>query len=329
MSSEENLRRDPHLGATSPTCFDDIWCRHFLLTHQNADGGWGYHPGASSGVEVTSWALIALGSHAEDASAREASERGRDWLLKAQLADGSWPAFPGQTEGCWTTSLASRALQVLGAAPEAVVRGRDWLLRAWPAEGGIWWRLVRRWRGHEVVRQDSSLRGWSWTPHTASWVEPTAHALLFLNTLPPELLSPLAEKRRLLAERMLYDRMCPGGGWNSGNPLVYGVAGLPRIGPTSWALLALARFPERPEIQLSLDWLERAARNARGPASLAVASYCLATYGRRVETLGRNLAELYRHNRFFDNLLTAAWTALALGDAEQRSGGTQEEGVPR
>lgn len=77
-----------------------------------------------------------------------------------------------------------------------------------------------------MVRQDSRLRGWNWTPGTASWVEPTAHALLLLRMLPPETLPSPAARGRQLAEQMLFDRMCPGGGWNSGNPLIYGVAGV-------------------------------------------------------------------------------------------------------
>ncbi len=145
-------------------------------------------------------------------------------------------------------------------------RGLDWLLEAWPAEGTLWWRLrqsfisLPRW----LARTARCAAGIG-RPGTASWVEPTAHALLFLRSLPPELLPPQAAKRRQLAERMLFDRMCPGGGWNSGNPLVYGVAGVPRIGPTAWALLALRDHSERAEIQMSLAWLEGAyGGNSRG-----------------------------------------------------------------
>jgi len=100
---------------------------------------------------------------------------------------------------------------------------------------------------------------------TASWVEPTAHALLFLRSLPAKMYSSQGAKRRQLAERMLYDRICPGGGWNSGNPLVYGVAGVPRVGPTVWALLALRDDAERAEIQMSLDWLQGAYGTIHGP----------------------------------------------------------------
>ena len=203
-------------------------------------------------MEATAWALLSPCVIAKGADGRCVT-RARDWLLGAQRADGSWPAFPGQPQGCWVTSIAAHALLRQGGAQNAV--GARPALAPEGVAG----------RGHPLVaaapdpisfplaRQDSSLRGWSWTPGTASWVEPTAHALLFLRSLPAEMLPPQAAKRRQLAERMLFDRMCPGGGWNSGNPLVYGVAGVPRIGPTAWALLALRDHAERAEIQMSLD----------------------------------------------------------------------------
>jgi hypothetical protein len=115
---------------------------------------------------------------------------------------------------------------------------------------------------------------------------------------------------------MLYDRMCPGGGWNSGNPLVYGVAGVPRVGPTAWALLALREDAEREEIQMSLDWLEGAYGTIHGAASLALAHRCLAAYGRRTPPLAPALGKLYPQNRFFENVLTHAWIILALREEE-------------
>ena len=240
--------------------------------------------------------------------------RGARVAAEAQRADGSWPSFPGQPQGCWVTSVASQALHLQGGAQNAVQRGLEWLLKAWPAEGAVWWRLRQTLFPSRVVRQDISLRGWSWTPGTASWVEPTAHALGFLRSLPPETLPPAAAKRRQLAERMLFDRMCPGGGWNSGNPLVYGVGGVPRIGPTAWALLALRDHSGRAEIQMSLQWLEGAYGAIHGAASLAMAHRCLAAYGRRVPPLAPALAEPYSHNHFFGNVLTIAWVILALNE---------------
>ena len=288
----------------------------FLVTNQNSDGGWGFHPGSTSAVEATAWALPAL------ASSRKAPEqvctRARDWLLATQLADGSWPAFPGQPRGCWVTSIAARALLRQGGSHDAVGQALYWLVKAWPAEGALWWRLRQALFPARLARQDNSLRGWSWTPGTASWVEPTAHALMFLYAVPAKTLPPSASKRRQLAERMLFDRMCPGGGWNSGNPQVYGVAGIPRVGPTAWALLALQDHADRAEVQSSLRWLEGAYNRIQGGASLALAHLCLRAHGRSLPSLSPALGELYSRNRFFENILTVAWVTLAL--SEEKSG---------
>ena len=313
LSEMPNLgSRNRDTGQKTVTQLQESYCLEFLLTSQNSDGGWGYHPAAPSAVEATAWALLAFVTSRRGEPPARVCARARDWLLQAQRADGSWPPYPGQPQGCWVTSVASHALHLQGGAQKAVERGLHWVLNAWPAEGSVWWRLRQSLFPSRVARQDTSLRGWNWTPGTASWVEPTAHALVFLRSLPPEMLPPKAAKRRQLAKRMLYDRMCPGGGWNSGNPLVYGAAGVPRIGPTAWALLALQHDSARVEIQMSLQWLQGAYGGIHGAASLALAHRCLAAYGRPVSPLAPALDELYAHNRFFENVLTMAWAALAL-----------------
>ena len=281
------------------------------------------------------------------------------WLGDAQLPDGSWPAFVGQRQGCWVTALACMALQewssanpfssVRGSSNQApdppgsglawghsslvtrhpsldessdrVARGLRWLCKTWPAEGNFWWQFRRRFRKQGlVVRQDSSLRGWSWTPGTASWVEPTSYALIAFNRSPKKLHPHKASRRHELAVRMLYDRMCPEGGWNSGNPLVYGVAGKPRVGPTVWALLALQVYRDRPENRKSVDWLEHVYPHIRGPGSLVLAHFCLKTYERPVPPLEPTLSELWQKNAFFDNPLVMAWAAIALGSNSMANG---------
>jgi len=293
-------------------------CRDFLITNQNADGGWGFHPDSPCAVEPTAWAVLALVSRPFGPLQVEACARASNWLLRAQRSDGSWPPFPGHPLGCWVTSVASGALLLQGGAESAVERGLRWVVNSWPAEGTLWWRLRQAVFPSRLARQDSALRGWNWTPGTASWVEPTAQTLIFIGTLPPTLLSAQAVKRRNLGEHMLLDRMCPDGGWNSGNPLIYGVAGVPRIGPTAWALLALRAHSHRPEIQASLAWLERAYGTIRGGASLAVAHRCLAAFGLRVPPLAPALEKLYAPNSFFQNVLTMAWVTLALSEEAAR-----------
>lgn len=303
------IERSPDT-VSGDTCLLQQLYLPFLFEAQNADGGWGYRCGGQSSVEATSWVLLALlGIHPSSPCLRA----GVRWLRECQLRDGSWPSFAGQPRGCWVTAPASLALYTYGDSSDHVARALLWLSEAWPVEGSIWRRIAAKFlRQERVVRQDASLRGWSWTPGTASWVEPTSCALIALRHIPEELHPREAVRRRRLAERMLYDRMCPGGGWNSGNPLVYGTAGVPRIGPTVWALLALQDNRDRSENCQSLDWLERAYSQIQGPGSLALAHLCLKVYGRSVPALAPSLAVLNSNNQFLGHTLVAAWAAIAL-----------------
>jgi len=296
----------------------------FLLEAQNPDGGWGYRRGGQSAVEPTSMVLLALLGLREVRLPDSSSARlldstlpltgaGVRWLRACQLPDGSWPSFAGQPCGCWVTAMAGLALYAHRDSQARVARGLQWLSKSWPVEGRIWRRIsLKLLRRGNVARQDESLRGWNWTPGTASWVEPTSCALIAFRHIPEELHPRDAVRRRALAERMLYDRMCPGGGWNSGNPLVYGAAGVPRIGPTVWALLALQDYRDRPENRLSLEWLEQAYAQIQGPGSLALAHLCLLLYNRPVPALAPTLAALNSHNQFLGNTMVAAWAAVAL-----------------
>ena len=302
----------PIWGEEEPGSFREEVCLPMLRKSQNQDGGWGYRPQSRSRTEPTSWALIALRSLPQPDPWREVLDRGTEWLLQTQLADGGWPSDPDEKQGSWCTSLALLALQSPAADLRAVSQGLEWLRRTWPAEGGFWWRC-RYWlqRRPQLVRQNFALRGWNWTPGTSSWVEPTSYALLALESR-PEIADRRLLRRRKLGEAMLLDRMCPGGGWNAGNPLVYGVAGNPAVGPTAWALLALRSERSRTEIIQSLDWLESAAGAIFGPASLALAHLCLGTFGRKTAPLEPLLRHSYESNRFLDDVLTFAWTTLAL-----------------
>ncbi len=285
-----------------------------MLRTQNADGGWGFRAGASSSVEATSWSLLGLVGLRSARELDACCQRALAWTGKAQLDDGSWPAYPGQPHGCWVTSLAGLALLAHNDEAERVAHGATWLCNSWPGEGGWWWRLRHRlFAKPGTVRQDFSLRGWSWTPGTSSWVEPTSLALLLLKGIPEGRRPPLAPKRIGLAEAMLYDRMCLSGGWNCGNPLVYGVPGEPAVTPTVLALMALKSHPERSENRQSLDWLESTYPRLQGPGSLALAHLCLTVCGRPAPE--PELDSLYRTNQFLGNTVVLAWAAMALGPA--------------
>jgi hypothetical protein len=196
-----------------------------------------------------------------------------------------------------------------------VAAGLRWICQDWPRDLSLLQRAIRKIslrKEKEIVSQDVSLRGWGWTPHTASWVEPTAFALLAFDQANPELLPHEAVRRSKLAKALLYDRMCPGGGWNCGNPLVYGVPGDPLVEPTVWALLALRDDPNRRENLQSLEWLENNLSRILSARSLALAKLCWDVYERNWPAHVATFQDLYVKNEFLDSVPAMAWTCLAL-----------------
>jgi hypothetical protein len=94
--------------------------------------------------------------------------------------------------------------------------------------------------------------------------------------------------------------------------MVYGIEGEPRVAPTAWALLALHGRCEHGDIRKSLDWLELAYSQIRGPASLALGHLTLEAYGRPVPPLEPALWDLWSNNQLFDSVLATAWAVMAL-----------------
>jgi Squalene-hopene cyclase C-terminal domain len=297
--------------------FAETFCFPLLRDAQNEDGGWGFHARAESRVEPTCWAIKALSSRELGEKKSGAVERGVNFLSAAQLADGSWPSTSTEKTGCWLTSLACWVLAGTGDKEVAkhIGAGLRWICQDWPRDSSWWQRTLRGLSSAKRhSRQNDSLRGWGWTPGTSSWVEPTAFALLALEAHAAEL-SGVAEQRRKLGEAMLYDRMCPGGGWNCGNPEVYGVAGEPLVIPTTWALLALRRHAERREIVESVAWMEKNFRKIQGPGSYAAARICLGMYGRTLNGNSAAADEYHAKNESLRSVQVAAWIMLAASDS--------------
>ena len=292
-------------------------CLAFLRDTQNQDGGWGFRPGIPSRVEATCWAMLALCEPSQQsAEDGERIYRGRDFLQTTQLADGSWPAAPGEQTGCWVTSLCCLALTAIDGQTQnsTIELGLRWICNDWPSDSTAWRRFLARFSSQrDIAPINYNYRGWGWTPGTSSWVEPTSFALLALERVTSPELVGTAKRRRSLATSLLFDRMCPGGGWNAGNPVVYGAAGEPTVVPTVWALLALRALPAHRETTLSLDWLERATGEIESPASAALAQICLRTHGRKLPANAQPLNRLLQTNGFLSSVPVAAWVVLASG----------------
>lgn len=200
-----------------------------LRSTQNADGGWGYRPGKQSWLEPTVYAGLAL--HMEPAA-----DRAWDLLRSWQGGDGAWrPAETVQGPG-WGTALALILAKARGETGPEYRRGVAALARAEGAESGWLQRLAAR-VGIFNLSRDPFITGWPWTPGTASWVEPTALALIALKQAAPVAGDAAVAERIRLGEEQLLSVRTGDGGWNYGSPESAGVK--------------LAAFPETTALALA------------------------------------------------------------------------------
>src|SRR5579862_2696683 len=226
-------------------------------------GGWSFFGSRQVSLEATSLASLCL--LAERPS--EALRLGK-LLSGVQLADGSWPSFVGDRESSWTTALAVCALNSVNDPSKARERGQSWLLKTKGREGHWFWR----WKFKTVdrnVRFDPDKYGWPWISGSASWVIPTAFSVIAIKQFTVCNRSEHSEKRIRLGVNMLLDRACVGGGWNSGNSIVYGAPLPAHVDATAIALLALQDEERTPVIRVSLGRLIQRSANIGAAESLA------------------------------------------------------------
>ncbi len=284
-------------------------CTEELVARQLPNGGWPFARTSSQAVvESTALALLALPPDS-------AQQRGAaiHFLLGIQNPNGSWPAFAGDdVKGSGFSGLAFFVLRRCGIEGETINRATRWLLNSRGQESHWLWKWKFRLLDRHV-RFDPSKFGWSWMPDTVSWVVPTSYSLLALKSS-----NQPSRQTRLRIRRgveMLYDRICPEGGWNAGNGVVYGSPMVPHPDTTAIALLALQGEPASEPISTSLDWLERRAEACFAPWSLVWAILALNAYRRAVPHLIEQLGVMAEPGGI-DDCATLAVTAIALGCAD-------------
>jgi hypothetical protein len=189
-----------------------------------------------------------------DASARTSI---LDYWKTHQLPDGGWSSIaPSRSAGNWPTAIIANTLAQVASKHPSLPKALRSLVAAEPGEAFWLWRLKFR-TTDTNVHFDPSKYGWGWVSDSVSWVIPTAGAILALERgRRLGLIRGREVKRRTaLGCSMLLDRMCPGGGWNAGNSVVYGVALAPHIDATSIALAGLRLHYHLPEVRQSFSWL--------------------------------------------------------------------------
>ena len=283
-------------------------CVQGLIDHQLPEGGWPFSSHTTqSAIEPTALALLALPS----SSVRERDTAVR-FLLRTQNANGSWPAFSGDDAGgSGLTGLALFALNCCRAQGMMTNRAVRWLLESRGRESHWLWKWKFR-TSDRHVRFDPDKFGWPWMPETASWVVPTAYSILALKYARGISQQDLVHLRIRGGVEMLYDRVCPAGGWNAGNGVVYGFPLAPHPDATALALLSLLNEPPNHFITSSLDWLERRAETCFAPWSLAWTILALDAFVRPTELLTDRLCSVVDPAKAND-CATLAVASLALG----------------
>jgi len=200
----------------------------------------------------------------------------------------------------------------------------NWLLDAKGREASWLWR----WKFQIIdnsVKFNPAKYGWSWVPGTTSWVIPTAFCLIALRQSWNRGLNRTAElvERIVMGTSTLLDRMCPGGGWNAGNGMAFGVPYAPHIDATAIALLALAGHEREPGVQASLAWLVDRLPGCPSPYSLAWGILGLAAYRdnsskvrEALEGATKELIALINKCAGMNDVCTLATCAVALEAAE-------------
>jgi hypothetical protein len=235
--------------------------RRDLQAFRRPDGNWGYKKGLAPSVEpsVLSWlGLIASGDDDTASNGLAGARSTAEWIASIQRGDGSVPVSPEMESPGWTTPLALIFWSGFAGLETSRRRARNWLLRI---EGRT---LARGDPGAKLFGHDSTAVGWPWVHGTHSWIEPTAMAILALCR------EGLPDHPRVRAGiHLILDRSLKRGGWNYGNPAVFGRELRPQPGPTGAALLALAaHHDDSLECRRGIDYLRQALPEVRYGVSL-------------------------------------------------------------
>lgn len=276
-----------------------------LLSSAGATG-WAYYTGkASSRIEPTAWALLALGS-TWDASRAPWAEFARPhiaFLASLQSGDGLLSDTEPGLVNFTTVAVAALVLsQFTAQVPPGV------LAKLYDGLVGV--------KGVKIdafdPKQDNQLQGWPWLRDTFSWVEPTAWGLLALKRADPSLRSRATAARAQEAEKLLVNRTCVAGGWNYGNASALGQDLRAYVPTTALGLLAMQDRRSEPNVEKSLRFLVQERLNEASAMALSLTSICLHVLGLPADDVDERLAEAAVQSDVRGHLQAMAMACYAL-----------------
>lgn len=263
----------------------------FLTESELHEGGWGYYSDSAQAYpEPTCYGLLAL----KDTPFIQ--QKSLDWLSNLINENGKL-YLPEDNSPNWGTSHVIITLLRLNKLPEKMGTSIEWLLE---------WESQYTESIEEDVALDSTLIGWPWISDTFSWVQPTAYAVLAL-----KLCRLKTHPRVQEAEKLLFDRMCRGGGWNFGNPVMLNRPVDPSMVETAITLLALQDLPnDSGEISSGLEVLENGLSDLPSALGLSLGILCLTVFNRPINQYVDSLLARQKNDGSWGN--SNWWTALAI-----------------
>jgi len=251
----------------------------------------------------------------DDSRENSVLEKAEQWLANTQNPDGSWSYGAGSKAPSWSTALGVMALSDSSVEAEPLVRAGNWILAQEGSKPGILAKLILALSFQKkAVHLNDDLVGWSWTPGSFSWVEPTSYCLIALKKIKSRLSAKAVQERVDQAELMIYDRMCEGGGWNYGNAAVYGDPLWPYPDITALALIALQDHKERNDNRVSLRALSKMAETTDSGLALGWTTICLSVYGEDISELRKRLDQKFARTKFLGETKPVALAILASED---------------
>jgi hypothetical protein len=243
-----------------------------LRQSQNADGGWGYFTGKQSWLEPTFYASVAL-------AGEPAADRAWELLKSWQNADGGWRPSADVQVPSWGTSLCVALAHSRGEFGQPFQRGVAWLLNSAGTLPPWWARVLAHTGLFPDAGRSFALNGWPWKPDTASWVEPTSHAIVALKQASAEVSTTKLWDRIRIGEAQLIDVRCADGGWNYGSHAALQVDLVAFPETTALALIGLQGHSG---LDKSIALATQMARETTSPLARAWLTIALKLHGAEV-----------------------------------------------